>query len=730
MSENSCFFKLALGLKEKNHDRMVDFEKMLDDLCSARDENKTNEQRAIFALLKPSERRLNLLFKSEEALLKENALDRIQGFITTLVENYGWSSYVNEDGELFSVKNYRQIDEETARTLVKESRKKYSPLFDRFESEQFFGEDIFRGKKDEKRPKSNRFLRSMGVDDDEDEDQKPEVSMDEACEQLNSLLGLEEAKREISMVVKLIKIMSKENQPGPQQNKLFPYHYLVTADNYGVGMTTLLEKIAKIFCHLGIIPSPRVTEHFFSGREWLNPHRIEDQGLVAIHNIDIIENEDPEDVSRLIQLINRNKFERAIFFMTVTGQKREAVEHLREKLGQQLGLRTFHLPDYSHEQLTQIAEQMFSSFGMELQQNARENLLEYFALAQQHTALENTRGAKKAVEKLRFGKLEKLEQQESVEEKDYTVITKEEVHELVSGLQSKEQLDTQSGGAYQELDQIVGLDEVKNKIREICETIVINSRKAELGIIEKRPNLHMLFKGNPGTGKTTVARIVARILKEQGVLSKGGCIETSRDDLVSMYLGGTARKTTDLINKAYGCVLFIDEAYSLDGGHQRDYGLEALAVLVKQMEDKRDDLVVILAGYTKEMDDMLQINPGLKNRIAHHVEFPDYTGPDLTQILKKELGSEYCLEDGSYDLLLEFFEKASEQADRYFGNGRLARTLAERILTKQSLRLAQHDLNSKEDLQTILLEDVRKATQDKDIMPGDRPKGGGGGIGF
>ena len=242
----------------------------------------------------------------------------------------------------------------------------------------------------------------------------------------------------------------------------------------------------------------------------------------------------------------------------------------------------------------------------------------------------------------------------------------------------------------QELDSVIGLDSVKEYVLNLENNLAIQKLRAQKGLKAADLSMHMIFTGNPGTGKTTIARIVAKYLKAIGVLSSGQLREVSRTDMVGQYVGHTAKLTTELINSSIGGVLFIDEAYSLCRDKHDTFGLEAIDALVKGMEDHRDDLVVILAGYADEMEAFLKTNPGLKSRFPNVIEFADYT-PDemyrIAQITAKNKG--YRIDEACKGPMLDFFERKQIKGKNDSGNGRLARNLIESAILKQSQRIAK-----------------------------------------
>ena len=239
-----------------------------------------------------------------------------------------------------------------------------------------------------------------------------------------------------------------------------------------------------------------------------------------------------------------------------------------------------------------------------------------------------------------------------------------------------------------ELDELVGLAPVKEYVFGLADNIQVQQRRAAAGFKTASLSMHMIFTGNPGTGKTTIARLVARYLKAIGALKGGQLIEVGRGDLVGRYTGHTAPLTNSVIESALGGVLFIDEAYSLYRGEQDSFGLEAIDTLVKGMEDHRDELVVILAGYTKEMETFLTANSGLASRFPNKIEFPDYTADellDITNVLAK--GKGYRLAEGCTFPLLGYYKRRQALDSRTAGNGRLARNTLEKAIFNQSRRL-------------------------------------------
>jgi probable Rubsico expression protein CbbX len=257
--------------------------------------------------------------------------------------------------------------------------------------------------------------------------------------------------------------------------------------------------------------------------------------------------------------------------------------------------------------------------------------------------------------------------------------------------------------------ELIGLAPVKARIRDIAALLLVDKLRTSLGLSAGAPSLHMSFTGNPGTGKTTVAMRMAQILHRLGYVRKGHLVSVTRDDLVGQYIGHTAPKTKEVLKRAMGGVLFIDEAYYLyRPENERDYGQEAIEILLQVMENQRDDLVVIFAGYKDRMDTFFRSNPGMSSRVAHHIDFPDYTPEELHSIAGLMLQQmQYRLDSEADQVLLQYIERRIQQP--HFANARSVRNALDRARLRQASRLfaKRGGLLSKEDLMTIQAADIR-----------------------
>ncbi|MBE0068093.1 stage V sporulation protein K [Thermoanaerobacterium thermosaccharolyticum] len=261
--------------------------------------------------------------------------------------------------------------------------------------------------------------------------------------------------------------------------------------------------------------------------------------------------------------------------------------------------------------------------------------------------------------------------------------------------------------ALKELNSLIGLNKVKQIINELYALEQVQIKRKNAGLSADPIVLHMVFKGNPGTGKTTVARILGKLLKGIGVLSKGHVVEVERADLVGEYIGHTAHRVQENVKKSLGGILFVDEAYSLARGGEKDFGKEAIDTLVKAMEDYKDEFILILAGYRDEMEYFLNTNPGLRSRFPIQIDFPDYTIDELLQIAELMVKNrQYILTDSAKRKIMKVL--INDNTTREIGNARLVRNIIERAIRKHAVRIMNKKTITKDDLMIIDSIDIRE----------------------
>jgi probable Rubsico expression protein CbbX len=287
--------------------------------------------------------------------------------------------------------------------------------------------------------------------------------------------------------------------------------------------------------------------------------------------------------------------------------------------------------------------------------------------------------------------------------------------QAVSDGQADVQMVVRQARVHEVLEQLdrdlVALEPVKRRVREIAALLAIDRLREEMGLSSQRPTLHMSLTGSPGTGKTTVALRMADVLHRLGYIDKGHLISVTRDDLVGQYVGHTAPKTKDVVKRALGGILFIDEAYYLHRPeNERDYGQEAIEVLLQVMESERRNLVVVMAGYREPMEEFFQANPGMGSRVAHHITFPDYNGGELMQIARLMVGQQgYTLSEDAAEAFREYIERRLQRPR--FAHGRSIRNAIERARMRQATRLFDSNAKlTKTDLVTLEADDILQSS--------------------
>lgn len=501
-----------------------------------------------------------------------------------------------------------------------------------------------------------------------------EELLDEANEKilnkLDNIFGVKENKKVLRDIVKYSQIMKKYKCNIEFEN----YNIILRNDSSYNSYEELIPVIAEIYYKNRITRNDGV---YYAVREDIKDNKI-------------IEDSPKEDVI----VIDLEKLKR---------EMSDLKEVMRELIFE-MPTKAFIIIDNSFvEGLTNASLNEFMTWSMKIEKISLEEKINYTKKFINENGLECDNETAETIADKPFWQLKNdlisiLVNCKASKEKDVKKILKPETE-----VKKKKE---RKRSAEKELNKLIGMEEVKKELKKIINYISVGKNRNNM------PMLHMCFSGNPGTGKTTVARIVGKLFEERNILSeKGKFVEAQRADLIGEYVGQTAPRTERVISRAEGGVLFIDEAYSIASYIQdeagRDYGAECIATLLKEMEDKRDNLCVILAGYTKEMENMLKVNPGFQSRIQFTINFPDYTAEELYEIFKNLCKEEkYILSSNLKSTLVEHFEQARKKEN--FSNGRYVRSLFEKIKIEQANRVFEDDTASRCVIRKCDIEEVIK----------------------
>lgn len=561
---------------------------------------------------------------------------------------------------------------------------------------------------------SQRVITQEGVDltllkkEDFGIEEKSQFNLDE---ELDKIIGLDSIKKFVKEQYHLILAREKRRKANLKVDTTQSLN-MVFMGNPGTGKTTIARVVADMFHEMGILKSGHLVEvdkgdliAEYVGQTTKKTTEVFKSALGGILFIDeaySITSEKAgfgqECVDTLIKLIEDYRGEILVILAGYTKEMDEFMES-NSGLDSRFPLR-IEFPDYSAEELYKIGYKMIMERGFLLNNASNKAFAEEIIKLKKKAT--NTSGNGRMVRNLIDSIIRKQSTRIALEE-----VSEKEMNLIIAADIRNERVSNTSYDLEGQLSKVVGLEEVKNYIRGLNARLrVIEERKKAGLMVDTNQTMHMIFKGNPGTGKTMMARIIAEVLADMGVISTNKLVETDRSGLVAGYVGQTAIKTKKVIESALGGVLFIDEAYSLAQGGNNDFGREAIDTLVKMMDDNRDNLVVILAGYNNDMLNFLNQNVGLKSRFSNIIEFSDYSVEELMHIADKMYGKNgYILTEearqGLQDLIID------AKKDSQFGNGRFVRNVYERSLNKQALRLSSDNNLSKDDLVTITVQDIK-----------------------
>jgi len=527
-----------------------------------------------------------------------------------------------------------------------------------------------------------------------------EKTTEQIFEELNSLVGMDNMKTEVKNLINTIKIQKERAEQIGESYKL-GIHIVMTG-NPGTGKTTVARKLGEIFQTIGLLDRGNIVEvdrskmvAQYVGQTGPMVSKLCDSAMGGILFIDEAYTLAPEGVNdsfgkeAIDTLLKRMEDDRGKFVVITAGYPKEMQNFINANPGLRSRFNTyFDFNDYTPDELLAIFKVMAKSKKYELEKKVEIKLKEIFTkmYTRRDKNFANGREVRNLFDKCITIQSNRLTSQGSYEKDELSLIRVEDIPPIY-----KAEKVISVEDALKKLENLIGLNVVKKEVKNLINYLKVEKARAEKGGKETVLNLHFVFKGNPGTGKTTVARILADVFKAMGLLSKGQLVEVDRAGLVAEYVGQTAPKTNRVIDNGMGGVLFIDEAYALaPKGGGTDFGKEAINTLLKRMEDDRGKFIVIVAGYGKEMEGFINSNPGLASRFTKYIDFEDYTPEEMKDIFKSMVNSKgMTLGKGVEEILKEMFDDIYNNRDRNFANGRTVRNIFEMVLQNQAGRIAE-----------------------------------------
>lgn len=532
--------------------------------------------------------------------------------------------------------------------------------------------------------------------------------------ELDALIGLESVKSEVRSLMGTMRVAERRRAAGIEMD--VEAQHAIFQGSPGTAKTTVARLMGRIYRELGLLETGHVVEvaredlvsDVIGGTGPLVREKV-DEAIGGVLFIDEAYALAPEDSPRdfgheaIATLLKQMEDRRGQFVVIAAGYRKEMADFLRANSG--LGSRfPLHLDfyDYSDTELVQIMQAVVASKRMVLGDGFEDAFRERIP-SPRPEGFGNGRWVRNLVDKAIRRQSGRLDPETATDEEVRTLLPEDLPVRSSARARSRSDKDRDP---MVELDALIGLAPVKAQVAELRAELRAEEMRKSAGLSIDPGSRHMIFTGNPGTAKTTVARIYARILQQTGVLEHGHLVETTRADLVAGYIGQTAAKTEAKVQEALGGVLFIDEAYTLSrsGGSGQDFGQEAIDALLKQMEDHRDELVVIAAGYSQEMADFLATNPGLASRFPTHLEFPDYDDEELIQMFRAIVAGT-GLQHGE-DVIAAVRERIPAERPANFGNGRSMRNFVDAALRRQAMRLSTVEEPTSDAVRTLEVEDL------------------------
>lgn len=538
-----------------------------------------------------------------------------------------------------------------------------------------------------------------------------EEKIEDLIEELNRLTGLDSVKTAIHELLETVKVEKMRQEVGYKTAGKMAIHMVFTG-NPGTGKTTVARLVSRILKAMGLLSQGQLVEAArqdlvgeYLGSTAPKTNAALEHALGGVLFIDeayaLSRNKhDPFGMEAIDTLVKGMEDHRDNLVMVLAGYTNEMADFLKMNPGLQSRFPyIIEFPDYTSEEMYEILAGMVAAKDFSIDHGIKGQLLELFDSKQ--ISGWNDAGNGRLVRNMLEDAIRKqsVRLNQETGAREYKLLTAKDF-----GIAERPSFELEPA-----FEKVIGLDNVKDFIRSLEKQILANEKRKKAGILtEQSQTLNIVFSGNPGTGKTTMARMLAEMLKSMGLLKRGHLIEVDRNNLVAGYMGQTAVKTTEVVQSALGGVLFIDEAYSLieEGVQGGGFGKEAIDTLVRLIENHRNELVVILAGYTDEMEKFLRSNPGLRSRFPLKIEFPDYTSEQLTQITELQAKSKgFNLDLGIEQVLAEFYKKKQIPGKNDSGNGRLVRNTLEAAIRNQAVRIVEADHAGQDQLNMLTLTD-------------------------